>query len=420
VIIPENPDYPYPTYSSCSQPGKIEILSLTIEFGAYLKLYCGYFQLYRLDIQEGGTLECSDLNLVDIELHGSWINRGTFLPGLSQVHILGDSEIKGDTRFNTLSIGYQVAEWEETIYFEEGSTQEIINLLTITGHENRNLLLRSRNAGEKWFLDNSSDYSIENVDVQDSTASEDYPIAAVQSRSSGNNENWIFLDYNEWTGEYSSDWFDSANWVNDIPTSTQHVVIPPNTTHHVRIIKKEHDRAICNALTIASGAFVEISTVNGTGPRLVVGTSENPGFIDIRGQLDCEANGATHIDLSGVWREVTGIFNPGENVLQITGDSTIYGNNIFNDIWCTLETDSNEDLNIYFESGKNQTCRSITLHGDWTTPKHYINLLKDQSGPEYEKWSIDINPGCNQHVEYCRIQKSSAIDPLEACHSTLA
>ena len=73
-----------------------------------------------------------------------------------------------------------------------------------------------------------------------------------------------------WTGNTNSDWNTSTNWSpNTIPTSGYNCSIPASMPHNPTVNELPSLPAICNNLSIASGAFVTIAsgkalTVNGT------------------------------------------------------------------------------------------------------------------------------------------------------------
>jgi len=74
---------------------------------------------------------------------------------------------------------------------------------------------------------------------------------------------------NSWIGTTSTNWNTAANWCNGVPTSTTDVVIPSGTTYSPHVTSDPTTPAVCNNLTINSGAVLTVDagkalTVNGT------------------------------------------------------------------------------------------------------------------------------------------------------------
>jgi hypothetical protein len=73
-----------------------------------------------------------------------------------------------------------------------------------------------------------------------------------------------------WTGSVSTDWNTPGNWsTNVVPKAGDDVIIPVVTTHYPVVNESPATPAVCNNLTIASGAIVTIATgkaltINGT------------------------------------------------------------------------------------------------------------------------------------------------------------
>ena len=79
----------------------------------------------------------------------------------------------------------------------------------------------------------------------------------------------LAVNSNSWIGTVSTDWNNASNWCNGIPTSATDVVIPSGTTHAPHVTSLPATPAVCNNLTINSGAVLTVDagkalTVNGT------------------------------------------------------------------------------------------------------------------------------------------------------------
>jgi len=113
-----------------------------------------------------------------------------------------------------------------------------------------------------------------------------------------NDPEWISSDvfYPRWTGATSSSWNVTTNWnVGRIPQSTDNVIIEDQTTDPVIL---SGDAAVCNNLTIASGATLTIGpgmglTVNGT-------LTNNAGTGGLVVNSDATGTGSLKHSISGV------------------------------------------------------------------------------------------------------------------------
>ena len=61
-----------------------------------------------------------------------------------------------------------------------------------------------------------------------------------------------------WAGTTSTDWNNASNWCGGVPTSTTNVVIPSGTTYSPHVTSGPSTPAVCNNLTINSGAVLTV------------------------------------------------------------------------------------------------------------------------------------------------------------------
>jgi hypothetical protein len=116
-------------------------------------------------IDSGGTLDATSSPLVTITVKGNWANYSSFIPGLSTVILAGTNQtIYGSTTFYNLIKTVTAA---DTLYFEAGSTQTVLNNLTLQGAANQLLSLRSTVNGSYWYIDPQGTRNISFADVKD-------------------------------------------------------------------------------------------------------------------------------------------------------------------------------------------------------------------------------------------------------------
>ena len=83
-----------------------------------------------------------------------------------------------------------------------------------------------------------------------------------------------------WTGSTSSDWNDAANWcAGAVPTSSDHVSISSSAVTNPHINNAPASPAVCNNLTIGSGASL---TIDAGKALTVAGATVNDGTITIK------------------------------------------------------------------------------------------------------------------------------------------
>ncbi len=156
----------------------------------------------HVDIQAGGTINGG---LGSITLSGNWTNSGTFNAGSSQINFddscgTGTSTITGNTTFFDLSL---VSSSGKTFNMQAGSTQTIINLLTILGAAGNPLQIRSTLPGQLAFTNLLGNQNIAHVGVSDNTATGVW-LAPFQANEGGNSA--------------TTRWFGDPNFVAKIPT----------------------------------------------------------------------------------------------------------------------------------------------------------------------------------------------------------
>src|SRR5690606_23763982 len=93
--------------------------------------------------------------------NGGWLNarEGT-------VNLTGtDQQVAGSLEFYQL---VKQVDQADTLYFGQGSTIKINDLLELSGQENELLSLRSSKNGEQWILDLAGQANVDYLDLQDS------------------------------------------------------------------------------------------------------------------------------------------------------------------------------------------------------------------------------------------------------------
>ena len=142
-----------------------------------------------------------------------------------------------------------------------------------------------------------------------------------------------------WLGTTSTDWFDGNNWCGGVPTSTTNVTIPAGTTFQPSI---GGAGAVCNDITIASGASLTITgtnilTVSGNWTKLGTGTlvPNNSTVVFNSTTTQTVANGGTgnffsaSIGGTGTLQVLTNAFIT-SNSFNIAGGGTLDLNGIAN------------------------------------------------------------------------------------------
>ena len=125
-----------------------------------------------------------------ITLKGFWINAGSFSPGQSTVVLAGTNQaIYGSNTFYNL---VKTASTSDTLYFEAGSTQTILNSLTLQGADGNLLSLRSTLSGSFWYIDPQGTRNVLFVDIRDLYNRSFTSIVTLNSQDSGNNNGVSF------------------------------------------------------------------------------------------------------------------------------------------------------------------------------------------------------------------------------------
>jgi len=141
----------------------------------------------HLSIGLNGTLYAASST---VQIKGDWINRGDFISGTSTVALIGTNQtVFGDNIFYNL---VKTSGSDDTIYFEAGTTQTILNNLTLKGTAGDLLLLRSTVNESLWSINPGSTRNISYADIRDMKNINQQGIAADNAHDSGNNRNVYF------------------------------------------------------------------------------------------------------------------------------------------------------------------------------------------------------------------------------------
>jgi hypothetical protein len=148
------------------------------------------------EILPGGILAAEGATL---EVAGDWNNLGTFEPGGSTVHFLDGCDRDEAAICDTTTFANLVVEsaMGKTYEFEVGATQTVLDSLVVNGDDGARVLIRSKQAGQRAFIDLRGDQEIAFVDVRDHEAVRrrigTRPAEDLASIDSGNTVNW-FID----------------------------------------------------------------------------------------------------------------------------------------------------------------------------------------------------------------------------------
>ncbi len=136
----------------------------------------------NMSININGSLYATSSN---ITVKGNWTNLGIFNSGTSIVILNGTNQtIYGNTTFYNL---IKTVTSADTLYFEAGKTQTIVNNLTLQGASNNLLSLRSTQDGSYWYIDPQGTRNILYVDVKDLNNINFTTIVTTNSVDSGHN-----------------------------------------------------------------------------------------------------------------------------------------------------------------------------------------------------------------------------------------
>jgi len=160
----------------------------------------------------GGTLTTGTNQ---INVYGNWVNSGGTFTSTGSVVLDGLSQsISGNNSFYNLSKSVSSA---QTLTFTAGSTQTVLNDLSLTGFSNAaRLYLVSSSVGNSWNINPQGARTILYIDVKDSTNLNATSINAIGTGSidSGNNINWDFGNRYWVSGAVGCDgsWNDTDCW----------------------------------------------------------------------------------------------------------------------------------------------------------------------------------------------------------------
>lgn len=150
VVLPAHADLSIPTGSSFNLAGgSVDLGCTDVIVGGTLDLAGGRLSNVRsFTIQSGGAVSMGTAG--SIALAGNWSNAGTFNPGTGTVLFVdapacaSTSTISGNTSFYSLSL---VSGLGKLYKFASGSTQRVLNALTLTGISGQPLRIESTTAG---------------------------------------------------------------------------------------------------------------------------------------------------------------------------------------------------------------------------------------------------------------------------------
>jgi hypothetical protein len=155
----------------------------------------------------------------------------------------------------------------KTLYFQAGSTNTLLEGLTLKGDPTTNLLLRSTADGSYWNLGITGVVvqAVDYVDVRDSRAGVKFitKVTATHSLDSGHNTNWVFSEVgltNTWIGTSNTTWSASTNWsLGRAPIDSDLLVLIPGGKPRYPLL--DTDRSL-PALTIESGGAMSLNGNN--------------------------------------------------------------------------------------------------------------------------------------------------------------
>ncbi len=139
----------------------------------------------------GGVLDAAGAAPGRIRLSGNWNNQnGLFTHGTSSVtfYDLGASSITGNTTFYVLNCLVP----GKTLFFQNGSTQGIVNVANIVGSIGNEIQLRPTLDSATWYIRSLSSPTVHFVNVQNSSAMHTIVTTKFSIDAGGNNNFWIF------------------------------------------------------------------------------------------------------------------------------------------------------------------------------------------------------------------------------------
>src|SRR3989339_1540095 len=145
-------------------------------------------------ITNEGTLSFGTMGTGAIKLSKDWHNKGTFISGIGKVEFIGESgsvqNIKGESSFYS----FKCTQEGLTLNFEPGKIQTIEASFSVSGESGSEILLRSMEDGEQWFINpqgSNPGNKVFYVDVKDSVNLNSYIINPKASKDSGSNTRWF-------------------------------------------------------------------------------------------------------------------------------------------------------------------------------------------------------------------------------------
>ncbi|MGL4985508.1 MAG: hypothetical protein ACRC5H_00015, partial [Treponemataceae bacterium] len=348
---------------------KVSILGLRSSFFTTVKLH-------NFIIEQADHLAIDNL-----EISGNLINKGTLTPSaipgkpatwdgalcvIDEVVFLNagvETNITGNftfKNFNCKTAG-------KTILFQAGSTQAILESLSLAGQTGNNITLKSSNESSayldrRWFIDSKDKRSVQFATVKDSVNLNDVPIATTDSIDLGYNTNWWFFSTEyTWVGQVSTSW--SGELENWSPASEQGpgknaIVIIPNEFNGTAITQYP---VLTKAVDLGDSGEIKITAtsdythLDGAGFDITVGKIVNEGKIRLQGTEKItgtkENKAGSVIEYYGsllaindswgssyenlVFAETAAVDSTdiisvaGTTTINTTGDIKLYGQNIF-------------------------------------------------------------------------------------------
>ncbi len=138
-------------------------------------------------IATSGTLNATSST---ITVKSDWTNWGGFNYGTSTVVLSGANQtVSGNATFYNLTKTVTSA---DTLYFQAGSTQTVINNLTLTGASGGLLSLMSTSSGSYWYIDPRGTGNVSFANISDLYNLSFTNLIAINSTDSGHNTNVSF------------------------------------------------------------------------------------------------------------------------------------------------------------------------------------------------------------------------------------
>lgn len=312
-----------------------------------------------ITISTGGTLDAGDgtggSSLINVG--GDWANAGDFQYGTSTVTLdhTTSGTVSGSTTFYNLTIDSSAG--AKTVSFEAGSTQEVLNTLTLDGSAGKVITLLSTSDGDPWYLTAPTGTTGSYLAIKDSVSST--VIVVTNSTNLGGNTNWDFTDnWVVWTGGTSTDWATASNWnIGVVPSQYDNVKIDKTGSYNPAL---DDDRTT-NNLEITSG-----DSLDDNGKILTVtGNWTNAGSFTASRELILDGAGSQEIDTGGTGsgKAFNDLTHSGSGTATLLDDIKIAGT--FNNTGGEFDLNGND---MYVAGDWNtQTVGSVFTAGTGTT-----------------------------------------------------